>query len=509
MGILNNYYLSSFLWSTFAKVLNAVFSFISVPLLLGYFGKADYGIISIATACNGYMHLLDLGMNTGAVKFFSQWKAEGNTSLSLRVAHTNITFYFIIAIIYAVLLIALAIWGEPLFSIDHEQFLVLRKCLYVLAIMSVLSWSATPFNQLLIADKQMVYTQQVQCFQILLKILLVVFVLLRHLTLLEYFAGLTLIISILTIPYSIRCVKSKLIDNLLPGFHWKDFRVVLTFSLSIFALSLFQTTATQSRPILLSMFALNGANAVTDFRVIESFPALIITIGGTFSSIFLPQASEMVAKKDQKAIETFAYDWTLLTTVLANVLCVPFMLCAKEVLIAYVGDEYANLSIWLIIWCVSVLLQIHTTPGNSLVLASGKTKLLVICTAVFCVISMGINILLAKKIGVGSAVIGYAIYVLLVIGMYYIVFYRRLLNLSRLRMLKSFLIPTVLSIMILILTSLIPLNPQWFTSLNSRLANLLTCIIKTIIWLVPYIVLLKTLKVFDLKTIKRYDDMSR
>ena len=73
-----NYYLSSFVWSTAAKILTAVVGFVTVPLLLGYYGKAEYGLLSIATACNSYMALLDLGMNTGAVKFYSQWKAEGD-----------------------------------------------------------------------------------------------------------------------------------------------------------------------------------------------------------------------------------------------------------------------------------------------------------------------------------------------------------------------------------------------------------------------------------------------
>lgn len=73
----NSYFFSAFFWSTLSKVLNAIFGFVSVPLLLGFYGKAEYGLLSIATACNGYMHLMDLGMNTGTVKFFAQWEAEG------------------------------------------------------------------------------------------------------------------------------------------------------------------------------------------------------------------------------------------------------------------------------------------------------------------------------------------------------------------------------------------------------------------------------------------------
>ena len=118
----NKYFISSFFWSTLSKVLNAVFGFVSVPLLLGYFGKADYGLLSIATACNGYMHLMDLGMNTGAIKFFSQWEAEGKRDMVYRVSRTNITFYFIVSLVNVIGLVALAIWGENLFSISHEQF---------------------------------------------------------------------------------------------------------------------------------------------------------------------------------------------------------------------------------------------------------------------------------------------------------------------------------------------------------------------------------------------------
>ena len=115
----SNYYINSFFWSTLAKVLNAILGFISIPLLLGLYGKAEYGILSIATACNGYMHLLDLGMNTGAIKFFSQWIAEGKMDVIDKVARTNISFYLLIGCINIVGLITLALWGENLFSITH------------------------------------------------------------------------------------------------------------------------------------------------------------------------------------------------------------------------------------------------------------------------------------------------------------------------------------------------------------------------------------------------------
>lgn len=487
--IRNNYYVSAFFWSTLAKVLNAVFSFITIPLLLGFYGKAQYGILSIATACNAYMHIFDLGINTGAVKFFSQWRAEGKQVLINNVARTNITFYIIISLINIFVLLALAIWGESLFSVTHEQFIQLRTCLYILATFSIFNWVSTAFNQLLVADKQMGFTMKMQCLQIVLKIILVCMVLWFHWSLSVYFFFLTMTVSLLLIPYAIRCRQSLLIDSLLPKKSWKDFNVVLKFSLSIFTLSLIQVTATQSRPILLSFFAIDGADSVADFRIIEVIPAFLITIGGTFSSIFLPKASEMLVRKEQKAISEFAYSWTKKTSILANILCVPFILSANEVLCAYVGIQFSYLSSWLIIWLLTVLVQIHTTPCNSLLLAYGKMSPLLISSGIACAISMLINILLADQCGAGSAVIGYFVYVIIVMGLYYGVYYKTIIKLSRMKMLKSFFIPTFMAFAVFFVILNIPF-PIHITNLDARLDWIVMCIIKSLLWLIPYIIIL-------------------
>ena len=496
-----NYYISSFAWSTISKILSALLGFISVPLLLGYYGKTEYGLLSIATACNGYMHLLDLGMNTGAVKFYSQWKAEGLTDKIFRVARTNISFYLVIASINTLLLILLAIFGESLFSISHNEFLQLRSCLFILALFCIISWETTVFNQLLIADKKMTFTMQIQCVQTFLKGIAVLLVFLADLKVTTYFFYITAIVALAIIPYAYKCKKNNLIDSFKPAWYWKDFKVVITFSLSIFALSLFQMTATQSRPILLSMFSINGATAVADFRIIEVIPQFIIMIGGTFSGIFLPKTSEMVARNDEAAMHSFAYKWTTYTTIIVSILCFPFILGSKEILSAYVGNEYSYLSKWLVIWCLTVLVQMHTTPGNALVLAHGKTKLLVIVTAIACLISMILNVWLCKYYDVGSAIIAYFLYTVTIIGLYYVSFYKKLLRLNRWLLFKCFAKPTLISVIVFAIVLLIPIQLDFAGQINERLAYIIVFIIKALLWFIPYIMLLSLFKIIDLKNV--------
>lgn len=498
MDFNNNYYVSSFFWSTFSKILTAVVGFISVPLLLGYYGKAEYGILSLATACNSYMHLLDLGMNVGAVKFFSQWKAEGNNPKIYRVARTNITFYGIIAIVNMLGLFALAFWGEPLFAISHNQFLQLQTCLIIIAVFCIISWGATTFNQLLIADKHMAFTMQMQCVIAILKGLLIVAVFIFDLSLSSYFFFLTSALSLLVIPYIIKCKQLHLIDKIMPAYYWNEFKIVMTFSLSIFALSLFQMTATQSRPIVLGIFANNGADVVADFRILEVIPQFIIMICGSLSGIFLPKTSEIYTRENKSEIEHFAYRGTVLTSILACSLCVPFMLCSKEILTAYVGAEHSTLAPWLSLWLVLVLCQVHSTPTNALILAKGKTKPLVVVSCLACIISIIVNAILAPYYNVGSAVIGYTIYIFINLFCNYMFFYKKLLEIRKIKVFLSFIIPCLFAILSMSIVDIL-LHDYNISIGAERLNMLLGFSIKTLVWIILFSISLLLFKVVRIK----------
>lgn len=499
----NNYFFSAFFWSTLSKVLNAIFGFVSVPLLLGYFGKAEYGLLSIATACNGYMHLMDLGMNTGSVKFFAQWEAEGKRNLIYRVAKTNISFYLIISAINIVGLLALALWGESLFSVTHSQFVQLRYCFLILALFATISWVTTVYTQLLTAFKKVTFTMQVHCVMVFLKGMLIGFVFLFDLSLIQYFFYLTFIVACAIFPYMLKAKKEGYIDTFKPATYWSEFKVVLAFSMALFALSLFQVTATQSRPIILSIFSGNGAETVADFRIVEVIPNFIITVCGTFTSIFLPHSSEMIIQNSKEEIQKYVNSWTIKTTIIVCVLCFPFIVGASEVLSAYVGDEYSYLAKWLQLWCFFLIVQMHSTPAFSFVIANGKTKVLVISTAIACVLSIVVNAVLCKTVPVGSAIIGYVTYMMCLIGVYYIYLYKHYLGLKRLPIFKSFITPLVLGVVSCIFPFILR-NEVLFSIIvpHKRFEYVFVFFVLAISWVIPYMILLlftKTIRLSDLR----------
>ncbi len=498
------YYISSFFWGSLAKLITAAVNFISVPLLLKMYGNANYGVLSLAQAANAYISLLDMGMNTGAVKFFSEWRAEGKTDLINKTARSNITFYIAIGILNSCILVLLALFGRNIFSVTDEQFIILRKCFLIIASFSVFNWASTAFNQLLVSAEKVSFVNKMQCVTASLNVLVVILAVRCPLSLEHYFFLVVMISSLLLVPYIIVVLRLHLVDSILPGWFWSSFRIVFLYSLNIFVLSIFQITASNSRPIVLGIFSSDAANISSEYRILAMFPGFTTMIAGILSTILLPKASKSLATGNVFEKERIAYDGTFVTSVLANILCVPFIFCSNEVICAYVGKSYSHLSTPLVVWLLSVLYQIHSTPCNSLILATGKTFYIVISTAVSCFVSLVLNILFCNRLGIFSAVVSYALYVFFVITAYYVFYYKKILGLSGIRVFKSFLIPTVFAFFSLFVACFFPFEKFVFWQDDARIVCIAKCFIKTFAWGIIYFAFLLLFILRRKKNGKRY-----
>lgn len=493
--MVNNYYISSFLWSTINKITAAIIGFLSVPLLLNYFGVASFGILSIAIAVNSYIQLLDMGMNTGAIKYYSQWRSSKNYDMIEKVAGTSISLYAAIGLINSLLLVLLAFFGDHIFTVTEDQFGELRTAMLILALFSVFNWISTAFSQLLISDQRIAYVQRLLIITNLLKLGVIYITISVELSFGQYFLLLTAATSWLVIPLALEAKQRELLQSVAPKFYWKEFKVVLTYSLAIFAYGIFSMTATQSRPLILGIFSAEAAKVVAEYKIIEVFPLFIISLGGTLSTIFLPISSKIIGSENQNGKEDLAYNGTIYSSILCCLLCIPVILNAHSLLGLFVGFEYSYLSGWLSLWCWIVLIFLHSTPCNSLILATGKTKALVITTAFSCILSIAINAFLSQYYGVGSAVIGFLVYIGIQMSFQYLYLYKKILRLDSFKVFTSFVYPVILAILsYLIIVFFYPVG-----SINHSTINLISdSFLKSILWATLFLLSLHLLKVVNM-----------
>lgn len=486
------YFAKSISWSVIAKLFNAAVKFSTLPILLAYYGRDDFGLIAIAISVNAYLQLLDMGVNTGAIKFFSKWISNKEFKLLDSVAKTSFTFYGFIGLSNAIILLFISFFCLGFFSIGEHQEEKLFQLLIILAFSSVISWIGSVFNQLLIADSKLSYVQKVNLLTSILTLISAWIAVYNDMSLQAYFLFFTIANTISIIPLAIKAQKDKLITSFKFGRDWDNFRKILRYSSAILVMAVFQMSAVKLRPIVLGIFSVDGIGIVADFRILETITAFIISMGSMSTSIFLPKTSGLILQGNQDKISDFAYSATKYTAIFSCLLCFPFILCSGEIISLYVGEEYLRLTRWLILWLSTILLFLHNGPVASLVLATGKTRMLVYSSAIACIISIVLNASLVNRFGVGSAVIGYLVYIIIQMSFYYFYFDSKVLGLNSIKVFKSFIVPTGLAFFV---ASIVVTIPVFFHNLVFIIA------FKTVLWGLLYILILGFFKVIDCREI--------
>jgi O-antigen/teichoic acid export membrane protein len=452
------YIVSGTVWGFSSKIINAGIQFITIPLLIGFYGKEDYGLIALAFSLNAYLGLMGLGLNTGAIRYFSIWFSKNEKQKIIGVSQSSIVFYGIIGILNAIILLFIGNLSNELFQISIKQYYIFRWMMTILAASAIFNWTSSVIIQLLTANEQFAVINKINIVKSILNILAAVLAVLFEYSLPIYFMLFT-ISNLSIIPLYIFQLKKtdiKIFKLLKPQWDYTAFKEVIVYSLSIFAMGIFQFTANQLRPMLLASFASNGIISVTEFRVIQTIAQLIIVLGGVFLQVLLPISSKEYINNNTRFQHKIVYDGTKYISVILSLIIFIIIMNAKSLLIIYVGKEFSHLSNWLIIWCITILLYLHNSPVASMVLASGKTKPLVYSSATGCAVSIITTIILAPKLNIGGAIFGYLFYIIIQMSFYYLYYIPKILNLNSMKIFfDSFLSPVIAGVITLIITNYI------------------------------------------------------
>src|SRR5260221_3547969 len=108
-------------WGILAKMFDAAAKFFTIPMLIAYYGKADYGLIALALSLDAYLRLMDMGMNIGSIRFFSMWFAKGEFDRIANVSQSSIVFYGVIGLVNAVLFILIGNFSTFFFKLNADQ----------------------------------------------------------------------------------------------------------------------------------------------------------------------------------------------------------------------------------------------------------------------------------------------------------------------------------------------------------------------------------------------------
>ena len=437
------------IWSTVKNIVGAIYGFIAVPILINYFGKAEYGLIGLAMSVNVYMRLMDMGFNSTNVRFYSKWLAEKKYNRLSSGFQTSLSFYGIIGLLNAVILLVVAYYSHSLFNVNDEQDTILKNLFYILSVVAFCNWFSSCFEQLIRATENVAWTQKCNLFSKILQVLVLAVTVWCKLSI-EFYYSLTCLAMLSIVPvfiYKIR--KETPFVSLIPCFDRKAFREMLPYCLNVFSYSLFHFSFMNLRPVFLGMRG--TIDSVADYRVISGIASMVIMLGGTFTSLLLPSSAKIVAQKNEEAYYRLAYNGTKYISILICFCCFGMMSVSSEVISLYVGDSFLYLVPWLNLWLLCTLAT-HNQAISSLVLAGSDLRPLSYSTSIISVIGLSIAWLLIPDYQVGGVCIAYAVYYILHIGFYYLYYWPKRMQINSWRVLYYSFLPYVAIGVIIYLT---------------------------------------------------------
>lgn len=426
-----------FVWTVLYYAVTVIYNLISVPILINYYGKSNFGIIGLAMSINVYLALLDLGLNSTNIRFFSNWLAKGEISYVKKLFQTSMVFYGWVGILNALLLLVISFHPEKIFEIEDSQIAVLRHLLWILAISAFVNWFTSCFDQLIRSNEYVGWTQVVSIIPKVIQLAVLYFAVFLGFTIETYFLLSTFaLFSIL--PLVVNKIK-KLCPYITfkPNFHRDVFKIVLPYSLNIFSFSIFQFSMNNLRPVFLGMR--DSAAAVADYQVINSLVTLILVLSSAIMGVLLPSSARVVALNDIQAKDKIVYQGTRFVSIFLALCCFGLVTIADDAIEVYVGSDFLHLKNWLVLWSIT-LMGGHIQAISSLILSENKIRSITIISIFSSCLGLFACWQLIPMYGVGGTVISYTIYILSQLIFYYLYYYPRVLKINPWKIFfKSFL----------------------------------------------------------------------
>ena len=431
-----------FFWTTLYNILTGIYGFISVPILIAYFGKSDYGLIGLAISINVYLSLMDLGLSSTNVRFFSNWLAKKEYGRVSKLFQTSLAFYGSIGLINGLILLVISCFSSHIFHLDEGQDVILKHLFYILAISAVISWFTSCFDQLIRAHEYVGWIQKITLLPKLGQIIILGITVWCKLTI-EWYYALTAFSMFVIIPFAIHKIRAiASYVSFVPHLDKSIFKAILPYSLNIFSFGLFQFSMYNLRPVFLGMQG--GMESVADYRILNGVVGVVLMLGGAFIGVMLPSASKVVALEDKNAQDRIAYDGTKYVSMTLCFCCFGMMSVSQEILQLYVGNDFLYLDVWLNIWLLTTLSS-HNQAISSLILSGSDIRAITYISIAASCIGLCLCWFMIPYFGVGGTVIGYGVYCVIQLSFYYFYYWPKKMRIDSKKVFKHSFFPNVLA----------------------------------------------------------------
>ncbi|MBL8150874.1 MAG: hypothetical protein JNN15_13190 [Blastocatellia bacterium] len=349
--------------------------FLVPPFVLKYVTLDSYGLWATTFILVSYLGISSLGISNVYIKFTAEYIARGATERANRLISTGL----MISIPVCLLLFSAVYFCLPeiltILKVSDTLKSEAEVVLLMVVAIFLLSLSLSAFRDLLVGAQQLASVQLIWTFSYLIETLLILVLVgsghgVRGLA--EAFLIRTLIEIVLSIGVAFRKLDWLQISPRL--FSSEALQTLLSFGSTVQISGLLSIVLNSiERAIAVPMVGLAGA-AIIDIG--KKLPAMAASIPSAFASSLIPASSYLQGglKGDQQreAQQQLYLKSARYMNLTSAFVCGLLATISTPLLYVWLGKNYTNAPLLMVIFAISTQLHLMTGPGTSLLKGQGK-----------------------------------------------------------------------------------------------------------------------------------------
>jgi O-antigen/teichoic acid export membrane protein len=361
------------------------------PFIIRSFGKSEYGLYTMIGALVGYMTVLDFGLNSTIIRFVAKYRAEKDKKGEENFLAHSFLIYGFVALIVVCLGFTLYFNLDTLYNntLTIDQLRKAKIMFLILIFNLAISLPGGAFTGICSGYEEFVLPRIANIIRYILRSLVVVGLLVLGgdavgIVIIDTIMNLLIIAVHMTIAFKKLNVKIRLHQ-----FEKPLLKLIAGYSVWIFVFAMVHQLRWQFGQLVLGLTF--STSVVAIYAVAVTLGTYYGAFSSAISSVFLPRATQMVAAKAtaKELTDMFIKISRIILLVLLYIFG-GFILVGKDFIYFWVGSEFSEVYLYVIIIMFGLTLILSQGFGNNILEAKNKLRfrgylmlILTICGVIF------------------------------------------------------------------------------------------------------------------------------
>lgn len=434
-----------------------VISLVYTPIMLHFLGQSEYGVYSLCTSIIGYLGLLNFGLGSAYVKFYSKYNASQEKE---RIQQLNGMYLIIFSIIGIIVFLAgiILVKNSQLIignKITGSELKLSKILLFLLTINLSIYMPSSVFNAFISVHEKYIFLKGIDLVKTVSNPFLTLPLLIwgyGSIAVVAVTVVLTLISLVINIWY---CIRSLKISFLFKNFDIKLIQSIWKFSFFIFLQMIMDQLNWQIDKLLLGRYC--GSESVAIYSIGSLFTGYLVILSSSICNLFTPRVHKLVSEKQSDDIISHLFVVvSRIQFIIVSFAYLAFLFMGKSFIQIWVGNEYLDSYYIGLFLMLPLIIALTENLSVEILRAKNKHGFLNMIYVGICIINVIISIPLSINYGAIGAAIGTCITMLiahLIISNFYyykvgkiniILYFKEIIS-----FLPSLILPCVLGLFIL------------------------------------------------------------